>query len=246
MAEGFAVGAGIVSVLGLTIQITQVVVQFGLDWNDAPTDVKSFMQELRSLRTVLSTTTNLLEDSYFKKAFQDRPSILLSQLGPNAPATTETALSIESCKAELEKVLDGLKKRDDGSRFGWERLKGPFLDKSTRKSMGTLRDCCQLFNNMVSIDALTMAVTTHGEIRESRREQREWHDAKEHQEILNWISKLSFEEKQTDILSKCHPGTGKWLLNHESFQNWRNGVRDEPSALWCPGIRKPLCTLPMA
>lgn len=150
MAEAFGVGAGIVAVLGLSIQITQVVVQFGLDWKDAPTEVKSFMNELQSLKTVLSETrTNFLEDSSFKDAFQDRPSILLSELGPNAPTVTETKLSIESCKAELETVLDGLKKRDKGHRMGWERLKGPFLAKSTRKSIDNLRYYCQIFNNIL-------------------------------------------------------------------------------------------------
>ena len=43
MADPFSIGAGIVGVIGLTIQIAQVVVQFRLDWKDAPAEVKSFM-----------------------------------------------------------------------------------------------------------------------------------------------------------------------------------------------------------
>ena len=247
MAEAFGVGAGIVGVLGLTVQITQVVVQFGLDWKDAPTSIKDFMKELRSLKTVLSeTNTNFLENSSFREAFQDRPSVLISELGPNAPTATETRLSIESCKAELETVLDGLKKRDKGSRMGWERLKGPFLAKSTRDSIRNLRHHCQLFNDMLSLDAMSLGVMTHTEMKEARREQREWHNAKVNQEILTWISNLSFKEKQTDILSKRHTGTGQWLLDQDRFRGWRNGVRDEPSALWCPGIRKLLHTSLMA
>lgn len=245
MADAFGVGAGIVGVLGLTIQITQVVVQFGLDWKDAPSDVKSFMKELQSLKTVLSETrTNFLEDPNFKEAFQDRPygSLLLSELGPNAPTVTETKLSIESCKAELENVLDGLKKRDKGHRIGWERFKAPFLGKSTQKSIDNLRHYCQLFNNMVSVDTLSLGVSTHREIREARREQKAWHNAKENQEILTWISKLSFEDKQRDILSKRHPGTGQWLLDQDTYKVWRDNDHGEPSVLWCPGIRKLLYT----
>ena len=239
MAAGLDVAAGVVGVLGLTIQITQIVTQFGLDWKDAPTDVKNFMNELRSLKTVLSETrTNFLDDPNFKEAFEDRPSILLSELGPNAPTTAETKLSIESCKAELEMVLNGLKKRDEGSRMGWERLKGPFLAKSTRNSIDNLRRCCQLFNNMVSMDAMSLGLMIRTEVIAARREQQEWHNARENQAILTWISNLSFKEKQTDILSKRHPGTGQWLLERESFQDWRNGVHDRPSALWCPGMRK--------
>ena len=241
MADAFGIGAGIVGVIGLTIQITQVVVQFGLDWKDAPADVKSFMTELRSLKIVLSeTNTNFNQNPEFKEAFQGRSSILLSALGPNSPAVADTKLSIESCKAELEGLLDGLKKRVTGHRIGWKRFKGAFLTKNTLKSIDKLRHHCQLLNDMVSIDALALGVTTHREIREARMEQRGWHNAKESQEILTWLSKMSFEEKQRDILSKHHPGTGQWLLDHDGFKAWRNGHHDEPSTLWCPGIRKTL------
>ncbi|CAD6584844.1 MAG: hypothetical protein ASARMPREDX12_001771 [Alectoria sarmentosa] len=237
MAAGLDVAAGVVGVLGLTIQITQIVTQFGLDWKDAPTDVKNFMNELRSLKTVLSETrTNFLDDPNFREAFRDRPSILLSELGSNAPTTAETRLSIESCKAELQMVLDGLKKRNEGSRMGWERLKGPFLAKRTRNSIDNLRHYCQLFNNMVSMDAMSLGLMIRTEMIAARREQQEWHNARENQAILTWISNLSFKEKQTDILSKRHPGTGQWLLERECFQDWRNGVHDRPSALWCPGM----------
>jgi hypothetical protein len=58
MADPFGIGAGVVGAISLTIQIAQVVVQFGLDWKDAPDDVKNFMAELQSLNSVLSRTTN--------------------------------------------------------------------------------------------------------------------------------------------------------------------------------------------
>ena len=240
MAEAFGVGAGIVGVLGLTIQITQVVVQFGLDWKHAPSNVTDFMRELQSLKTVLSEMRTNLEDPLFKKAFQDRSSILQSELGPKSPPMDETKLSIDFCRIELERLLDELRKKDKGHRLGWERLKGPFLAKSTRDSIDKLRHYGQLFNNMVSIDAMTLTVTTLREMKEARREQQEWHSDKKTQAILTWLSSLSFEERQRDILSKSHPETGQWLLNHEVFQDWRNGVQGERSVLWCPGIGKTL------
>ena len=243
MAEPFGVGAGIVGVLGLTIQIAQVVIQFGLDWKDAPTDVKSFLSELKSLKTVLSeTNANLLCNTDFKEAFENHPSIILSELGPNAPAATETKLSIESCKGELEKLLDELKKRGKGHRIGWDRLKGAFHNKRTRNSIDKLHRQCQLFNNMVSLDATTLVLITQREIRQARREQKEWHNTEQNQKALTWLSNLSFEQKQRDILSKRHPGTGQWLLNLDTFKAWRDGHPNEPSTLWCPGIRKVLYT----
>ena len=236
MAEAFGVGAGIVGVLSLTIQITQVVVQFGLDWKHAPRDVTDCMRELQSLKTVLSETRTNLEDPNFAKAFQDRPSILQPELGPNTPTMDETKVSIDFCSVELESVLNELKTRDKGHRLGWDRLKGPFLAKSTRDSIDKLRHYGQLFKHMASIDAMTLAVTTWTEVKEMRREQQESHSDEKNQAILHWISTLSFEERQRDILSKRHPETGKWLLDQEVFKDWRNGVRGEPSVLWCPGI----------
>ncbi len=244
MAEAFGIGAGIGGLVGLTIQITQVVVKFGLDWKDAPANVKSFMRELHSLRIVLLEMGNFVEYPGFIEAFQDRPSVLQSQLGPNALPDTE--LSIKSCKAELEKLLAELEKRTKGNRPGWERLKGPFLAENTQKSINNLRDHCQIFNNMLSLDAASLGVITHTEMREARREQREWHNDVENERILTWISNLSFEEKQRDILSKRHPGTGEWLLRQDRFMAWQNGVLDGPSTLWCPGIRKLLPTSSIA
>ena len=173
MAEPFGVGAGIVGVLGLTIQIAQVVFQFGLDWKDAPTDVKSFISELQSLKTVLSeTNTNFLYNPDFKEAFENRPSILLSELGPNAPAATETKLSIESCKGELENLLDELEEEGERTSNRLGQIKGAFHIKRTRNSIDKLHRQCQLFNNMVSIDATTLVLITQREIRQARGNRR--------------------------------------------------------------------------
>jgi hypothetical protein len=70
MADPFSIGGSIVSVIGLAIQITQVVVQLGLDWKDAPANVKMFMAELQTLRTTLSeSNTNIILNPDFAEAF---------------------------------------------------------------------------------------------------------------------------------------------------------------------------------
>lgn len=111
MADPFGIGAGIVGVIGLTIQITQVIVRFGLDWKDAPTDAKSFISELGALKTVLSEThLNLISNPDFAAAFEDKSSVLLSQLGTSASPDTETKLLLGSCQRELKCLLDDLAK----------------------------------------------------------------------------------------------------------------------------------------
>ena len=239
MAEGLGVAAGIVGILGLAIQITQVVAEFGLDWKDAPADVEGFRRELQSLKTVLSeTNTNLLLNPDFKDAFENRRSALLSELGPDAAPAAETRLSIKSCKEELEELLNELKRRGKGHRMGWERLKSAFLNKRAQSAVDKLRHQCEIFNNMVSIDTMTLGVMNHKEMRQARQEQKEWHNVGQNQKILAWLSNLDFDEKQRDILSKRHPGTGRWLLDSDTFKAWRNGHDESPSTLWCPGIRE--------
>ena len=58
----------------------------------------AFMAELGTLQTVLlETNTSILLNPDFVAAFADRPSLLLSQLGPNTPPTTNTKRILEIC-----------------------------------------------------------------------------------------------------------------------------------------------------
>ena len=50
--------------------------------------------------------------------------------------------------------------------------------------------------------------------------------------ILKWLNP-GFSISQEDVLSRRHPGTGSWLLEHETFKAW---VKHTGSILWCPGI----------
>ncbi|KAK8220885.1 hypothetical protein IWZ01DRAFT_477823 [Phyllosticta capitalensis] len=56
---------------------------------------------------------------------------------------------------------------------------------------------------------------------------------------LNFISPLDFDSIHTEILRKRCRGTGDWLLEHESFQDWFNN--QDAQLLWChgpPGVGK--------
>ena len=238
MAEVFGVAAGVVGILGLTIQITQVVAEFRLDWKDAPEDVRGFKMELRSLVSVLSETQKLVLHADVKEAFANQRSALLSELGPDAPPVAQTKLSIKFCKDELEEMIVELKSRGVGHRMGWDRLRSTFMNKRTQSSVDKLRHQCEIFNNMISIDTMMLGVMNSKEMRQAREEQREWHNVEQNQKILTWLSDLNFDEKQRDILSKRHPGTGRWLLESDNFKAWRNGHDESPSTLWCPGIRE--------
>jgi hypothetical protein len=259
MADPVGAGAGIVGVVGLVIQVTQVVVQFGMDWKNAPDDVKAFMAELGALKTVLSeTNTNILLNADFAAAFRDQPSVLLSQLGPGSPSTTDTKRLLEICKRELESLLKELKKRGEGRQLGWGRFKSAFLAKDTRDSVENLCRQCQLLNRMLSIDAAMLGASTYKEVKEARQEQREWHEAEEkisvvirggvdesnfrqknqarkqkEQAILDWLTPIDYATQQSDFISRRQAGTGRWLLDSSEFQGWLAAGK---RTLFCPGI----------
>jgi len=240
MAEALGLASGIVGVVGFAIQMTQVIIQFGLQWKDAPEDAKSFILELQSLKTDLSELhTNILYDSEFSKAFQGHSSSLLSQLGPNA--TTDAKLILKEYTKSMEVLTEKLKKRSQGHRLGWERIKGAFLAADTQKTIDKLQRLCQSFNRSVSLDTAVLTAITSLEVKDARMEQRQWHDASESREILNWLSKLSFNDRQNDLFSKRHPGTAEWILKTEAFMEWRKAGRDQCQTLWCPGIRESTC-----
>lgn len=259
MADPVAAGAGIVGVIGLAIQVTQIVVQFGMDWKNAPDDVKAFAAEMGALKTVLSeTNTNILLNADFAAAFQDQPSVLLSQLGPGSPSTTDTKRLLDICNRELKSLLKELKKRGEGHQLGWGRFKSAFLAKDTRDSVENLCRQCQLLNRMLSIDAAMLGASTYKEVKEARQEQREWHETEEkisviirggvdesnfrqenqarkqkEQTILDWLTPIDYAPQQSDFISRRQAGTGRWLLDSSEFQGWLAAGKQ---TLFCPGI----------
>ena len=233
MADPFGIGAGVVGVISLAIQITQVVVQFGLDWKDAPDDVKKFMAELQSLNSVLSGTTSILLNPDFVNAFHTLPSLLQSQLGAGTASVTGTKLMLAACKSELENLLAELEKRSKGHRAGWERFKGAFLAKRTRDAVENLHRQCQTLNSILSVDATTLGAATWKEVKEGRKEQHEWRQSEADQKILNWLTPVDFTTQQNDFISRRQEGTGQWLLDSDAFQQW---VNQRGRTMFCPGI----------
>ena len=259
MAEAFGTGASIVGVIGLAIQITQVVGQFWTDWKDAPENVKTFIVELGTLRTVLSeTNANILLNPDFEAAFRNRPSLILSQLGSNAPSTTDANRMLEICRKELSSMLTKLGKRAQGSRLGWERFKEAFLTKDTRESVENLYRQCQALNNMLSVDAIVLGASMYKEVKEGRKEQQEWRQADEQislairagidesnqrqerqqrkhkrQAILEWLTPIDYATSQSDYIGRRQAKTGQWLLDSAEFHAW---VEADKQILFCPGI----------
>lgn len=245
MADPFSVGAGILGVISLTIKISEVVFKSGLAWKDAPKDVRTFVVELQSLQTTLSDMqTKLISSSSFEEAFDTNGSALLSHLRANDTSKDTIKEAFENCQAQLTELLHSLKANEADQRFGWDRLKSAFLSRSTHDVISQLSRQCAILDKLVLIDMAALTAHTHLDIEGLRKELQDWHMTEANDKVLQWLSQLSFEEKHQDVLSKLHPGTGKWLLDSDTFKSWRNGQFDTPPNLWCPGTRMlvPLAT----
>ena len=140
MAEPFSVAAGIVGVLGLAIQISQMVLKFGLDWKEAPKEVKAFRLELQSLQmTLTEIQTKLISNPSFEEAFDGNSSALLSHLKADDLSQDSIKEAFQTCQTQLIEVIDNFKGRERSHRLGWERFKAPFLSSKTSSAISQLQ-----------------------------------------------------------------------------------------------------------
>jgi hypothetical protein len=247
MADPF----GIIGVIGVASQIIGIGVKFGLAWKDGPDEARSFKAELQALKTVLSeTNTNIILNQDFADAFRGRRSTVLSQLGGLAH-DTDTMVMVSACQTELQSLLDDLKKRVQGHRVGWERLKGAFQATKTRETVEKLHRHCLTLNQLVAIDSTILTAGIYHEVKKFQKNQQQMNHAQyravdhirdridsreasdEQGTILDWLTPVDYASQQNDFISRRQAGTGQWLLDSAEFKAW---VETERETLFCPGI----------
>lgn len=234
MADAIGTATGIVGVVGVIIQVTQLLVDFRLNWKDAPGNVTAFIAELQSLKTVLSeTNTNVTLNPEFAKAHLNNQSTVLSQLGPAAPTTTDTKALLEICHRELEGLANGLRERARKQHVSWERLKSVFLSESLRESVENLHRQCQILNILTTIDIAALSAATHNKVKEARLENQNWQSEQETRQMLSWLCPEDNGLQLSDYLRRRQEGTGDWILNTDEFREWADG--DRSCTLFCPG-----------
>ncbi|CAI4219714.1 unnamed protein product [Parascedosporium putredinis] len=247
----FEAAAGVVGVIGLTIQLIQVTSKFGSDWKDAPADARSFIAELQALKTVLyETSTNITYSKDFEGAFLGHRSAVQSQIRQLA-TDTDTMTMVSACKAELQSLHGDLTKRANSHRMGWERLKGAFQAPRTREAVERLHRQCQTLNQLMVIDVLTLTANTYRKVEHVSERQESIHQTqnlsldqiqgrmddkvatRERQHILDWLTPVDYTTQHNDFIGRREDGTGEWLLESEEFTEWLNA---EKKTLFCPGI----------
>lgn len=224
--------SGIIGIISVVAQIVTTCSKLGLSWRDAPEDARKFKNEMDGLYKTLSETSSLLiQNPDFIAAFEGQHSAVLSNLTALSSLDDESLLS--ACQEELARVLKGLQKQIEGSRFGWQRLKAIFSGEMTQSAIENLQRRCQAINSMISIDNTTLAVKTSLEVRSLKNELAGRHLDEGRRRILNRITSIDFTTQQIDNLDRRQEGTGKWLLESPEFEAWVFGDR---RTLFCPGM----------
>ncbi|KAJ7609341.1 ankyrin repeat-containing domain protein [Mycena polygramma] len=70
-------------------------------------------------------------------------------------------------------------------------------------------------------------------VRNVRDSQEQFQTTAERDHIIEWYSPLNMFLRQADIFSVWEPGTGMWLLEHNSFRGWSSATGN---ILWCQGM----------
>ena len=230
MGEVLGVVGGIVGILGLTIQVSQVASKFGSDWKHAPGDLKGFVEEVKVLHKTLAATCNLAVDPEFLEAFKGQESL---------ESTTDTSLLIKECTQKLQEILNKFNTSDKNAlKRSLDRFKNAFRASDIRDTVTSLDRACRKLNDTVNIDTARLVSKLVVQSRKADAAQQQWRENQETQKILTWLSNLDFSNKHDDILAKCCSGTGHWILGHEDFIRWMDSAEGSPRILWCPGIRK--------
>ncbi|KAI0203100.1 hypothetical protein F4808DRAFT_52007 [Astrocystis sublimbata] len=212
-----------------------------------------------SVLQLVSTTAKLIQycsDVAHAPAEADELVVECSALTPLLlRLKKDTKLQNEAASRPLIKPLDDLKKRirDLADKLGPEsRLRRlsrdvlwPLLKKEIREVMDRVTRIMGLINSWMTLEVKDLAdsikedtavlpdmgrtiqKTLSMTVQIERRQTREMLD-----ELVNFISPVSFSEKQSEIFSQRQPGTGQWFIDSPIFQEW---LSSPGATLWCPG-----------
>ena len=237
--DPLSLAAGLAGLLSLTIELISICHGYVSGARKAQKSVQGFMLELMSLKKVLSDLQDkVILEPDIAEAFDGRCSSTMENLrsqSTKASGQPATVSLMDQCEVELNNLLKTLKTNSSGSRarsiinqLGW-----PLRDKAMQNAVDALHRYTNIFDMSISIDNLVLNARMHMELKAVRKDQSEWLQSETTRKILNWLSPLEHCNKQRDIASKRHEGTGKWFLVSEKFTAWLSGSAD--SVLWCPG-----------
>jgi hypothetical protein len=234
--DPFSLSAGIAGLVSITLEVTQITYEYISSAANATKDIWDFHREICGLHQVLlQFHAKIVASPEVEKAFSRYGGTSIQELPHNF---------ITDCTASLTGVRDSLAAKVNVK--GWKKFKvvasWPFSGKKTRDEIDQLHRYQEILHREVSIDILLLASSTNLKVEETHStgkqhhaEFRQWSLSQEHQEALDWLSKLDFATKQADFLSARSKNTCLWLLDHPDFRKWTQGTSETDRSLWLPG-----------
>ena len=236
MVDPFSIATGLAGLVSLTIELVKVSYQYASDVQKASTTVKGFVIELMAFKKLLSELQDaVILDNDVASAFEQRCSSLVELLGVQTISNNGSVSLMDLCKKELEHLLKKLRSQDSLSKLkrAGKRLLWALEGDATQKAIESLHRDREIFSTSVSIDNLKISASMLREIKAIQVDQVERRDEGRIKSILEWLSPLTFDQKQRDIISKRTAGTAQWVLDSPEFMGWYKSSSE--GVLWCPG-----------
>ncbi|KAM7196355.1 hypothetical protein V8F33_006264 [Rhypophila sp. PSN 637] len=98
--------------------------------------------------------------------------------------------------------------------------------------LGLIHRLTTYIGTALAQDTVRLAVRIDSGVRNLQEHAAVQRKAKDFQTILKWISDLDFSKTHSDHLARCQPGSGRWFLEHETFEEWSSGPA---RTMWCHG-----------
>ncbi|KAK6354831.1 hypothetical protein TWF696_003963 [Orbilia brochopaga] len=218
---------------------------------DAPEEWKQIQQGILALRLVLSVLESQVQKFHSTGTNDSKPSAIaalgLTATTPNqttSNTTTSRPVLIDATKTLLEKISNDITKWERSPRA--QRLMWPFNSGRAQEYLASLENCKSSFNLAVDVDNYSAVrecfqntIRIEDGVRDIIAEQAKLRLEKqaeikeqENYRLLNWLSPLKPKNKLNSSQKLHEPGTGQWLLDSDSFQDFWE--RKEP-ILWLCG-----------
>ncbi|KAF5021013.1 hypothetical protein F66182_6944 [Fusarium sp. NRRL 66182] len=225
MSDPLSVTVSVIALLQLAATATQHI----KDVKHGSADRLRLRDELRSTACVLEMLNDRVEDAKDASETDEtlKPASIKALAEPDGPLSLFRQLLQEIVtKLEPQASLRRLAKH-----FTW-----PFDKKDIAEMLTSLERIKSHFSLIMQNDLRELVKLSNLKL-DNLNNKADRSEAKSRDEeaikIISWISPLSFHTKHTDILESVEPGTGTWLIEHDTFQRW---VRGDIDGLWCPGI----------
>ena len=224
MPDPLSTSAGAAGLTSLGLEVTKGLIQYYESWKDSHDNVATMLESLEAL----FNTLKLLNEKILVTQVISRQSV------------DRFAESVILCASAIQRLKEKLQKAQStkpGLNASIRRAQYPFREKTLAKMHNTVSDLRS--NLSLALDALHFETITTSlqklELMSGKVNATNERAAKrEASELLEWLTPLTFQEKQSDVLCKRHAGSGQWLLGNNDFLAWVNG---DTRVLWCTGMR---------